>query len=135
MQRFAKEDEETVMAKLTMVFGVLLVVVSLGFWVAMGRVDSAALHPAGLGVLLVLCGALANTENSKRRMLWMHLAVTVGLVGFLITGVRAVIQVVKGTTAVNPAAFEERAVVALICLLFVALCVRSFISARRSRVA
>jgi hypothetical protein len=134
-QRFAKEDEETVMAKLTMVFGVLLVVVSLGFWVAMGRVDSAALHPAGLGVLLVLCGALANTENSKRRMLWMHLAVTVGLVGFLITGVRAVIQVVKGTTAVNPAAFEERAVVALICLLFVALCVRSFISARRSRVA
>ena len=135
MQRFAKEDEETVMAKLTIVFGVLLVVVSLGFWVAMGRVDSAALHPAGLGVLLVLCGALANTENSKRRMLWMHLAVTVGLVGFLITGVRAVIQVVKGTTAVNPAAFEERAVVALICLLFVALCVRSFISARRSRVA
>jgi phosphate starvation-inducible membrane PsiE len=135
MQRFAKEDEETVMAKLTMVFGVLLVVVSLGFWIAMGRVDSAALHPAGLGVLLVLCGALANTENSKRRMLWMHLAVTVGLVGFLITGVRAVIQVVKGTTAVNPAAFEERAVVALICLLFVALCVRSFISARRSRVA
>ena len=134
-QRFAKEDEETVMAKLTIVFGVLLVVVSLGFWVAMGRVDSAALHPAGLGVLLVLCGALANTENSKRRMLWMHLAVTVGLVGFLITGVRAVIQVVKGTTAVNPAAFEERAVVALICLLFVALCVRSFISARRSRVA
>jgi hypothetical protein len=68
-------------------------------------------------------------------MLWMHLAVTVGLVGFLITGVRAVIQVVKGTTGVNPAAFEERAVVALICLLFVALCVRSFISARRSRVA
>jgi hypothetical protein len=134
-QRFAKEDEETVMAKLTMVFGVLLVVVSLGFWVAMGSVDSAALHPAGLGVLLVLCGALANTENSKRRMLWMHLAVTVGLVGFLITGVRAVIQVVKGTTAVNPAAFEERAMVALICLLFVALCVRSFISARRSRVA
>ena len=123
------------MAKLTIVFGVLLVVVSLGFWVAMGRVDSAALHPAGLGVLLVLCGALANTENSKRRMLWMHLAVTVGLVGFLITGVRAVIQVVKGTTGVNPAAFEERAVVALICLLFVALCVRSFISARRSRVA
>ena len=123
------------MAKLTIVFGVLLVVVSLGFWVAMGRVDSAALHPAGLGVLLVLCGALANTENSKRRMLWMHLAVTVGLVGFLITGVRAVIQVVKGTTAVNPATFEERAVVALICLLFVALCVRSFISARRSRVA
>ena len=65
------------MAKLTMVFGALLLVVSVGFWGAMGRAELAALHPAGLGVLLILCGVLANTENSKRRMLWMHLAVTV----------------------------------------------------------
>jgi hypothetical protein len=124
------------MAKLTVGFGVLLVVVSLGFWVAMGRAESAALHPAGLGALLALFGSLANTENSKRRMLWMHLAVTVGLVGFLITGVRAVIQMVKGTVMTgNILAFEERCVVALICLLFVLLCVRSFISARRARLA
>ena len=123
------------MAKLTMVFGALLLVVSVGFWGAMGRAELAALHPAGLGVLLILCGVLANTENSKRRMLWMHLAVTVGLVGFLITGVRAVIEVVKGTTAVNPAAFDERVVVALLCLVYVGLCVRSFISARSARTA
>jgi len=121
------------MAKLTVGFGVVLVLVSAGFWIAMGRVESAALHPAGLGVLLVLCGVFADTANTKRRMLWMHLAVTVGLVGFLITGVRAVIQIVKGTTAVNPAAFTERVAVALLCLLFVVLCVRSFIRARRSR--
>ena len=123
------------MAKLTIVFGVVLTLVSVGFWIATGRVETAALHPAGLGVLLALCGWLANTENAKRRMLWMHIAVTLGLVGFLITGIRAVIQVVKGTTAVNPAAFAERVVVALICLVFVALCVRSFISARRARTA
>lgn len=121
------------MAKLTIVFGVLLAVVGAGFWIATGRVETAALHPAGLGVLLALCGVLANTENSRRRMLWMHIAVTLGLVGFLITGVRAVIQLVKGTTAVNQAAFDERAVVAVICLTFVALCVRSFIAARRGR--
>jgi hypothetical protein len=113
----------------------LLVVVSVGFWIATGRAEIAALHPAGLGVLLAICGWLANTENSKRRMLWMHIAVTFGLVGFLITGVRAVIQAVKGTTAVNPAAFDERVVAALICLTFVALCVRSFIAARRARTA
>jgi hypothetical protein len=122
------------MAKLTMVFGVLLAVVSLGFWVAMGRVESAALHPAGLGVLLIICGLLAVTENAKRRMLWMHLAVTVALVGFLITGINAVVQIARGTTAAgNPLKFDERVTAALICLLFVALCVRSFISARRAR--
>ncbi len=124
------------MAKLTVVFGVVLAVVSLGFWFAMGRAESAALHPAGLGGLLVLCGVLANTENAKRRMLWMHLAVTVGLVGFLITGVRAAIQMVKGTVITgNILAFEERCMVALLCLLFVLLCVRSFIAARRARSA
>jgi hypothetical protein len=121
------------MAKLTIVFGVLLAVVGVGFWIATGRVETAALHPAGLGLLLALCGLLANTENSKRRMLWMHIAAMLGLLGFLITGVRAVIQVVKGTTAVNPAAFDERVVVALLCLAFVGSCVRSFIAARRGR--
>jgi hypothetical protein len=121
------------LAKLTIWFGVLLALVSLGFWVGMGRTVTAALHPAGVGVLLILCGALASTENPKKRMLWMHIAVTFGLIGFLLTGIRAGIQLVRGTAmSINPMAFEERVVVALICLVYVALCVRSFIAARRA---
>jgi len=124
------------LAKLTIGFGVLIAAVSLGFWLAIGRTEVAALHPAGIGVLLILCGALANTENPKKRMLWMHIAVTLGLIGFLITGIRAGIALAKGTAmSINPTGFEERSVVALICLVYVALCVRSFITARRARVA
>jgi hypothetical protein len=108
-------------------------VVSLAFWLAMGRAEMAALHPGGVGVVLLVCGLLANTEDSKKRMLWMHIAVTVGLIGFLITAVRAVLTLVKGTMAVEPYAFAERVTVAAICGVFVALCVRSFIAARRSR--
>ncbi len=122
------------MAKLTISFGVVLVLVSAGFWLATGRTESAALHPAGIGVLLVLCGVLANTENVKQRMIWMHVAVTAGLVGFLLTGVRAVLTLVKGTIAANPLGFDERVVIALVCLVYVVLCVRSFIAARRTRV-
>jgi len=124
------------LAKLTIGFGALIAAVSVGFWLAIGRTEIAALHPAGIGVLLVLCGALADTENPKKRMLWMHIAVTLGLIGFLITGIRAGIALVKGTAmSVNPMGFEERSVIALICLVYVALCVRSFITARRARVA
>ena len=124
------------MAKLTIGFGVLIAVVSLGFWLAIGRTEMAALHPAGIGVLLILCGMLANTENPKRRMLWTHIAVTLGLIGFLTTGIRAGIALAKGTAmSINPAGFEERVAIALICLLYVALCVRSFITARRGRTA
>ena len=121
------------MAKLTMVFGALLVAISLCFWFVMGTAQTAALHPAGIGVLLILSGALANTENAKRRMLWMHIAVTLGLVGFLITGIRAALELAHGFSSIaNIAGFYERVVIALVCLLFVGLCVRSFIAARRS---
>jgi hypothetical protein len=124
------------LAKLTIGFGVTIAVVSLVFWLAIGRTEIAALHPAGIGVLLILCGAFANTESPKKRMLWMHIAVTLGLVGVLITGMRAGIALAKGTAmSINPTGFEERAVIALICLIYVALCVRSFITARRARVA
>jgi uncharacterized membrane protein len=100
----------------------------------MGRTVTAALHPAGIGVLLIVCGALANTENLKKRMLWMHIAVTLGLIGFLTTGIRAAIEMAKGTAmSMNPMGFEERVVIALISLIYVVLCVRSFISARRAR--
>lgn len=121
------------MAKLTIAIGALLIAVSLGFWFAMNRAETAALHPGGLGALILLCGVLANTDNAKKRMLWMHIAVTLGLIGFLITGIRAGLNLAHGTAMGLP--FDERVVSAVICLVFVGLCVRSFISARRSRLA
>jgi hypothetical protein len=124
------------MAKLTIWFGVLIAAISVGFWLAMGRTEMAALHPAGIGVLLVVCGLLANTDDTKKRMLWMHIAVTLGLISFLTTGIRAVISLATGTAmSVNPGGFEERVAIALVSLLYVALCVRSFIAARRARAA
>jgi hypothetical protein len=126
--------EDVDLGQMTIGFGALLALVSSGFFFAMGMTDMASLHPFGLGVLLIVCGIAANTENNKRRMVWMHIAVTVGLIGFLITGVRAVIQIAKGTTAVPSAlAFDERVASALICGVFVAMCVRSFIAARKAR--
>jgi hypothetical protein len=124
------------MSKLTIWFGVALVAVSLSFWFALGRAESAALHPAGLGVLLILCGVLASTEDAKRRMLWMHIAVTVGLVGFFITAINAALQIARGTTAAgSPLKSDERVAAAVLCLTFVALCARSFSTARRARTA
>ena len=124
------------MAKLTMFFGVLLIAISVGFWMATGRTETATLHPAGVGLILLVSGAMANSEDAKKRMLWMHIAVTFGLIGFLITGIRAVVTAVHGSVAIaaDQLAFYERVVIALVCLALVALCVRSFVAARKSRV-
>jgi hypothetical protein len=85
------------MAKLTILFGILIAAVSAGFYFVISPHETAALHPAGIGVLLVLCGALAITENPKRRMLWMHIAVTLGLISLLTTGIRAIISLAEGS--------------------------------------
>jgi hypothetical protein len=126
--------EETHLAKLTIGFGFLLVAISAGFWIAIGRTESAALHPAGVGIILILSGLLANTENVKQRMLWMHIAVTFGLIGFLITGIQVGLTLLRGTMSTKAWAFDERAAVAVVCFIYVVLCVRSFIAARRTRV-
>jgi hypothetical protein len=125
------------MAKLTIVFGILLVMVAgIGF-VATGSSHPTALISGGLGLLFVLFGVLANSENPKKRMLWMHIAVTVALLLFLglIPADIAVFKLAHGADLPHPIAIEEKAAASLLSLLFVLACVRSFIAARRGRLA
>jgi len=123
------------MAKATIGFGVLLIVLGAIGFVATGWAHPTAMIPTWFGLALVLLGAQARTEDAKRRMLWMHIAVTVGLVGFVFPGTMAVIAYVKahGGALARPAATEEQAAMAAVCLVFVAICIRSFIAARRGR--
>jgi len=125
------------MAKLTIGFGVLLILLGIIGFVSTGSTHFTALIPSAFGLLLVLFGALAKTEDAKKRMLWMHIAVTVGLLGFLFTipGLIDVVRMARGIPVKRPAAAEEQAVMWVVCGIFVSLCVRSFINARRSRLA
>ena len=125
------------MAKLTIVFGVLLILLGAVAFVALEH-HPHTLIPAGFGLLLVIFGALANTPDSKRRMLFMHIAVTIGLLGFLGTlpGIIATIRRAVGQVVASPVrdAAIVQTLMGTICLIFVLLCVRSFIQARRARI-
>ncbi len=125
------------MAKVTIVFGVVLLVLGAGFFVMTGSSHPTSLIPAAFGLVLLLCGGLANSPDPGRRMLWMHIAVTVGLFGLLFPGFMTVKALVSahGAPLARPTAVAEQGVMAVLCLIFVALCVRSFIAARRSRTA
>jgi len=127
------------LAKLTMVFGVLLIILGAGAFAVLQHQPHGlhSLIPAGFGLLLVIFGALANTEVAKRRMLFMHIAVTVGLLGFLgtIPGFVRIFQMAAGHAITGVAAAKVQALMGSICLIFVLLCVRSFIAARRARLA
>jgi len=124
------------MAKLTIVFGVLLIGVGVTGFVMTGSAHPTALIPAAIGLILALAGAQALICDAKKRMLWMHIAVTVGLLGFLgtIKGAIDTFKLAHGVAFEHPIAVEEKGVTCLLCMLFVAFCVRSFIEARRARV-
>ncbi|HEX4006151.1 MAG TPA: hypothetical protein VHX60_08250 [Acidobacteriaceae bacterium] len=125
------------MAKVTILFGLVLIALGIVGFVSTGSQHPTALIPAYFGLALGILGVLARTENPKRRMLVMHIAVTLGLLGFLGTAksVWDYWQMERGATFPYPAAVEAKATMAVIMLFYVLLCVRSFISARRSRPA
>jgi hypothetical protein len=60
------------MAKLTIGFGVALIVLGAWGFFGTGGAHPTALIPAYFGLALAVCGGLAQTENAKQRMLWMH---------------------------------------------------------------
>ena len=125
------------MAKLTIALGVLLILIAIAGFVATGSSHPTALIPGAIGLFFTVFGALASSEDTKKRMLWMHIAVTVALVLFLGT-IKSDIDVIRlshGVDLPHPIAIEEKAAMSLLCLLFVLLCVRSFIAARRARLA
>jgi len=118
-----------------MVFGVLLILVGIAGFVSTGSTHPTALIPAAAGLLFILFGFLAISEDAGKRMLWMHIAVTVALLLFLGT-IPADIDVIRmnhGATFPHPIAVLEKSGMSMLCLLFVTLCVRSFIAARRLR--
>jgi hypothetical protein len=125
------------MARVTVLFGVLLIVLGGASFVLTGSKFPTSLIPVAFGILLVTFGSMAETPVPKRRMLFMHIAVTVGLLGFLATApaLFQLVPLIKATKLFPyPAAIEEKAAMSALMLIYVLLCVRSFITARRTRV-
>jgi hypothetical protein len=124
------------MAKVTYVFGVLLMLVGLVGYFGTGSVHPTALIPTWFGLALVVGGFLAVSPSESRRKLFMHINVTVGLLGLI----GAVASALHGygharSLGIDPdlKALAAQLSMALLLLIYVNLCVRSFIQVRRSR--
>lgn len=124
------------MAKVSLVFAVLLAALGLISYVGTGSRHVTALIPLWVGILLGLFGWLAISANEGRRKLFMHINVTIGLLGFLAAGGRAVqsySHAHANGTQPDSIALASQCTMAGLLLVYVLLCVRSFISARRAR--
>ena len=123
------------MAKVTLVFAVLLIVLGLIGYFGTGALHPTALIPTWFGVALGVFGMLAMSPSESRRKLFMHINVTIGLLGFVGAGVRAVQEFAHSSSTgkpIDPIAAGAQIAMAALLLIYVMLCVRSFIAARRS---
>jgi uncharacterized membrane protein len=122
-------------AKLTLVLAVLLVALGLLGYLGTGSLHPTALIPAWIGLALAIFGFLAISPNERRRKLFMHINVTIALLGFLGSAFEAVRGYVHAKAAglePDQIALASKITLAGLLLLYVILCVRSFIAARRS---
>ena len=101
-----------------------------------GAAHPTALIPTWFGLALGICGFLAISPSEKRRKLFMHINVTIGLVGLI----GAVVKALTGygnarSQGLDPdmKAIGAQVIMAALLANYVYLCVRSFIEARAAR--
>jgi hypothetical protein len=118
------------MANTAVAFGAVLIVLGVAGYFGTDMVSLTALIPAVFGLVLLILGVIARDPN--KRKLAMHIAATAAVAGFA-GSVSGLLKVLTGNLGERPNAAIAQAVMAILMLIFIALCVRSFISARRSR--
>ena len=121
------------MPNTAILFGVLLILLGFAGWAGSGMESPTALIPAVFGLLLCIAGALARKESRRKHA--MHAAAMIGLLGFLgsASGLAELPALLGGGEVARPAATASKSVMAILSAIFVALCVRSFVQARRAR--
>jgi hypothetical protein len=121
------------MPAVTIAYGMLLIALGAGFYFGTGQESATALIPAFFGVLVVVCGVLARQERLLKHA--MHAAAALGLLAFLggLPGLLRAFALFGGGEVARRNAVLEQAAMALLSLVFVVLCVKSFLDARRAR--
>jgi len=124
------------MAKVTLVFAVLLIALGLAGFFGTGSVHPTALIPAWFGLALGIFGFLAISPSEGRRKVFMHINVTIGLLG-LIGALGSALHDYGHARAEgiepNHIALASQLTMAGLLLIYVNMCVRSFLAARRAR--
>lgn len=121
------------MVRVTLWFGVIMVLFGIVSYIGTGATSLTALIPAFLGVPIALLGIAAR--NEQRRTMALRAAVALGILGLLGTfsGISGVMSALILDGKIIPTiSLRLQAVMAIGCALFVALYVRNVMMARRT---
>ena len=119
------------MVLVAVVFGSLLILQGLGFWLAAGFEPGrwTAAIPGLFGIALLGLGLLSGLLPKIRKHL-MHVTILVALLGIaggLSMGIKSL-----GEEEVSWSKVWDQGILALLCVAYFGFCLASFINARRS---
>lgn len=124
------------MPYITIVAGAILCFIGLFgyFGLTAENPSVTALIPFFFGDVLVVCGIIAR--NPRLRMHVMHAAVLVGLVGFVLAFGRLFMKlnvIISDDPQIDRRPLRLTFSMGVVCLVYVVMCIGSFIAARRRR--
>lgn len=116
----------------TLLFAVLLILIGLVGYVGTGMVSATALIPTFFGLIVLLLWLLGRGES--RRKIAMHGAQLLALLALIGTAraLPSFFSVLAGGEVERQAAVISQGLVALLCILYLLLGIKSFIAARRA---
>lgn len=121
------------MAFHAILFGALLVVLGPVLYLLSEEASRSftAFIPSGFGIALITLGLAARQDSLRMHM--MHGAALLGLIGFAIPTFMVVRSLVINGHEFNAVRHGGQLTMAALCLIFVVLCIKSFIDARIAR--
>lgn len=121
------------MAKLSIVFGLILIILGLISYFGISSESVTALIPTFLGIPVLILGFLALKEKYLKHS--MHATAVLMLLGFggTVLGLIKFFRMLGGEVFERPSAITIQAIMALLCLIFLISAIKSFIDARKKR--
>lgn len=120
--------------RLTIIYSVLLIIIGIIGYIASGAASITALIPTFFGMILLLLGLLARKEHLRK--LTTHIAVVLGLIGFVATAgaIGDLVAIISGEDVQRQLAVVIKSIMSILSLLYIIICTKSFINARRAKV-
>lgn len=117
--------------RITVIYAVLLIIIGIGGYIASNAASITALIPTFFGIIFIILGLVGRRENLRKHT--MHFAVVLGLVGFIATAgsLGDLMAMISGEDVQRQMAVVIKSIMAILSLLYVLICIRSFIYARR----
>lgn len=121
------------MAKFSIVFGIILIILGLVSYFGISSESITALIPTFLGIPVLILGWLAMNEKYLKHA--MHGIAVLMLLGFggTVGGLIKFFRMIGGEVFERPSAITIQAIMAVLCLIFLIFAIKSFIDARRKK--